>query len=275
MMLDHALIPNDRAFDEAGTKSVFFDSTLDQQSFEVAATPSLMFDAISVSAAEAALIMTEVSGAAGQPRLSPAEQVTRAVRRVIDVVIASLLCLALLPVFGLIAIYLRLLEPGPIFFAHRRIGLDGKPFDCLKFRTMCTDADLRLAHLLATDEKIQREWADSQKLLHDPRVTRFGQILRNTSLDELPQLINVLRGEMSLVGPRPIVAEELDRYGRYAAVYASVKPGLTGLWQVSRNSKTTYQRRVATDVYYVRHQSLAFDFRILLATLPAVLFGQG
>jgi lipopolysaccharide/colanic/teichoic acid biosynthesis glycosyltransferase len=167
------------------------------------------------------------------------------------------------------------LERGPVFFAHRRIGLDGKPFACLKFRTMCVDADRRLARLLATDEELQREWTSKQKLLCDPRVTRFGRILRNTSLDELPQLINVLRGEMSLVGPRPIIAGELLRYGRYARLYTSVRPGLTGLWQVTRTSRTSYRRRVATDVHYVRSRTLAFDFKILLATIPAVLSDNG
>lgn len=274
-MFDRVLIANEQAFDEAGTRSVFFDPALDALGLHEAETPNPSFAASDVSAAEAALIIAKVSGAAGLPRLSPAGRASRAASRAIDLIIASLLCVVLAPIFAAIAILLTVLDPGPIVFAHRRIGKNGKPFNCLKFRTMCADADHRLLQLLAADEGARREWTSTQKLLEDPRVTRIGRILRNTSLDELPQLINVLRGEMSLVGPRPVVADELDRYGRYAAEYLSVKPGLTGLWQVSRNSRTTYRRRVATDVYYVRNQSLAFDFRILLATIPAVLFGGG
>jgi lipopolysaccharide/colanic/teichoic acid biosynthesis glycosyltransferase len=140
---------------------------------------------------------------------------------------------------------------------------------------MCVDADRRLARLLAADEEIRREWTSTQKLLCDPRVTRFGGILRNTSLDELPQLLNVLRGDMSLVGPRPIVEEELHRYGHYAQLYTSVRPGLTGLWQVTRNSRTSYRRRVATDVLYVRSRTLSLDFKILLTTIPALLRDNG
>jgi exopolysaccharide production protein ExoY len=195
--------------------------------------------------------------------------------RVVDVMIATALLIILSPTMAFIAIFLKLTERGPVFFAHRRVGLGGKAFYCLKFRTMCVDADQRLVRVLAKDEALLREWIDTQKLHCDPRVTRFGQILRNTSLDELPQLMNVLRGEMSLVGPRPIVEDEMRRYGRYAALYMTVRPGLTGLWQVTRNARTCYRRRIATDVLYVHNRTLIFDFKILLATIPAVLVGNG
>ncbi len=195
--------------------------------------------------------------------------------RVADIIIATTLLIALLPVLAFITIFLKLAERGPVFFAHRRVGLGGKSFNCLKFRTMCVDADQRLLRVLAKDEALLNEWVETQKLHCDPRVTRFGQILRNTSLDELPQLINVIRGEMSLVGPRPIIEEEMRRYGRYAAHYVSVRPGLTGLWQVTRNAQTSYRRRIATDIFYVNSKTLAFDFKILLATIPAVLVGNG
>ena len=195
--------------------------------------------------------------------------------RAVDIVIATTLLFMLLPVLAFIAIFLKLAERGPVFFAHRRIGLGGKAFNCLKFRTMCVDADQRLLRVLANDDALLREWVDTQKLHCDPRVTRFGRVLRNTSLDELPQLINVLRGDMSLVGPRPIVEDEMRRYGRYVAFYISVRPGLTGLWQVTRNPRTSYRRRVATDVLYVLNRTLAYDCKILLATIPAVLIGNG
>jgi lipopolysaccharide/colanic/teichoic acid biosynthesis glycosyltransferase len=140
---------------------------------------------------------------------------------------------------------------------------------------MYVGAEQRLAELLAGDPELCKQWAEDHKLERDPRVTRLGQFLRNSSLDELPQLFNVLNGDMSLVGPRPIVEAELARYGRFAAFYLSVKPGLTGLWQVTGRNHTSYRRRVATDVAYVRSKSIMLDCRILLATIPAVLTGKG
>lgn len=233
------------------------------------------FAANEASAAEAALILTAPRAASSSHPTGHAARPPLAVSRVLDVIIAGTLCVVLLPVLAFIAIYLKVLERGPVLFAHGRIGLGGKPFACLKFRTMCVNADQVLARLLATDDRIRQEWNSAQKLVHDPRVTRFGRILRHTSLDELPQLINVLRGEMSIVGPRPVIEDELHRYGRHAALYTSVRPGLTGLWQVTRNAQTSYRRRVATDVFYVRHQTIAIYFRILFATVPAVLMGNG
>ena len=206
------------------------------------------------------------------PRLKG--RATELASRTMDVAIALVMLVMLLPGMALIYLALRLTEPGPTLFPHRRIGQDGKEFPCLKFRTMCVDADAKLARILAEDEDMLREWTSRQKLSSDPRVTRLGQFLRNTSLDELPQLFNVIRGDMALVGPRPIVANELARYGRFAREYCAVRPGLTGLWQVTRTRETTYRRRVVSDVYYVRNRSLAYDARILLATVPAVLLGN-
>ncbi|WP_343072306.1 sugar transferase [Qipengyuania soli] len=197
------------------------------------------------------------------------------VMRAVDIVAAAAMIVLFMPVMAIIWVALRLFEKGPAIFAHERIGRDLAPFPCLKFRTMCVDADARLEALLSSDEMLKREWTATQKLLCDPRVTRLGRFLRNTSLDELPQLFNVLRGDMSLVGPRPIVANEVRRYGRHALDYASVRPGLTGLWQVTRDETTSYRRRVATDVFYVRNRGIGFDCRILLATIPAVLGGNG
>jgi exopolysaccharide production protein ExoY len=266
---------DEREFEIAGSKADFFDP--ESERLRAGCTPAAerLIAANDVSDAEAALIQVAAETAHRPVPAAPAKRRTPAASRFIDIVAAGMLCIVLFPVMAVIALYLVLLERGPVFFGHRRIGLDGKPFACLKFRTMCVDADRRLAQLLASDENMLREWTSNQKLLRDPRVTRFGRILRNTSLDELPQLLNVLRGEMSLVGPRPIVPDELRRYGRYGALYTSVRPGLTGLWQVTRSSRTTYRRRVATDVHYVRNRTLALDLKILLATIPVVLGDNG
>lgn len=227
------------------------------------------------SVADAALIRSEPQIIKLRKQTAKPNLIVPPASRVVDVIIATALLITVLPAMVFIAIVLKLTERGPVFFAHRRVGRGGKSFNCLKFRTMCVDADQRLVRLLAKDDALLREWVSTQKLHCDPRVTRFGRLLRNTSLDELPQLINVIRGEMSLVGPRPIVEDEMPRYGRYVALYISVRPGLTGLWQVTRNARTSYRRRVATDILYVQSRTLAFDIKILLATIPAVLVGNG
>ncbi len=166
-------------------------------------------------------------------------------------------------------------EGGPIIFRHRRVGRDGKPFDCLKFRSMVPDADRVLRELLERHPELKAEWLRDHKLRDDPRITAAGRFLRRTSLDELPQLWNVIRGEMSLVGPRPIVHEELLRYGRCASKYLSARPGITGLWQVTGRSNTDYRRRVVLDVYYIRRQSLLLDLYILAKTTRVVLGRHG
>jgi exopolysaccharide production protein ExoY len=274
-MSEHMRISDERNCEIVESKPEPFDSAAERQRVHGAGPPPLLFAANDISDSEAALIVAAATAGQHQGQRPGAARKPAFASRVLDVVVAATLCLVLLPVLAGITLYLKLLERGPLFFAHRRVGLDGKPFGCLKFRTMCVDADQRLAQLLATDPALRQEWTSTQKLLCDPRVTRFGNVLRNTSLDELPQLLNVLRGEMSLVGPRPIVEDELRRYGRFAAHYKSVRPGLTGLWQVTRNSRTTYRRRVATDVHYVRNRTLALDLKILFATIPAVLADNG
>jgi exopolysaccharide production protein ExoY len=150
--------------------------------------------------------------------------------------------MVLSPLFLFVAILLRLTDPGPVFFGHKRVGLGGRSFHCLKFRTMCTDADAVLQRVLASDPAAAAEWEATRKLRNDPRISRVGRVLREYSVDELPQLINVIRGEMSLVGPRPVVTSELTRYGNAAVHYLSARPGITGLWQVSGRSDTTYRR---------------------------------
>ncbi|MGC1270234.1 MAG: sugar transferase [Croceibacterium sp.] len=196
-------------------------------------------------------------------------------KRLLDLVISLALLILLAPVMLVIAAAIMLSDLGAPVFIHRRLGQGGRTFPCLKFRTMCLNADRRLEELLITSPDLRAQWQRDHKLDNDPRVTRLGRLLRITSLDELPQLFNVLVGHMSMVGPRPIVVAELHNYGRYAAHYFSVKPGLSGIWQVSGRSDTTYRRRVAADVLYVRSRSLLLDLRIMACTIPAVLTGKG
>jgi exopolysaccharide production protein ExoY len=193
----------------------------------------------------------------------------------IDMSVAFVAILLLLPVLVLITAAIFVTDGRPIIFAHKRIGRYGRQFPCLKFRSMSRDADKRLAHLLATDPAAREEWDRDHKLRNDPRITKLGNFLRKTSLDELPQLFNVLRGEMSLVGPRPIVLGEVPRYGRYFNEYCSVKPGITGLWQVSGRNDVSYRRRVAMDVMYTRNRSTVTNVWILIATVPSVLASRG
>lgn len=180
-----------------------------------------------------------------------------------------------LPLFVLLGILIRLDSPGKIFYAQTRLGYKGKPFRMLKFRTMVQNADEVLADYLENHSEASAEWEQNHKLKKDPRVTSVGRFLRQTSLDELPQLWNVLKGEMSLVGPRPIVAEEIENYGQSYETYKKVKPGMTGLWQVSGRSDTTYENRVLLDEYYVRHWSIWLDFYILMRTLWTVVSKRG
>ncbi|ONG47876.1 hypothetical protein BKE38_22520 [Pseudoroseomonas deserti] len=196
-------------------------------------------------------------------------------KRGLDIVLASGLLLALLPV--MLVITLLVLRDGKgAFFSHRRVGRDGRSFGCLKFRSMVPDAEAALAKLLAEDPEAAALWRTSRKLKRDPRITRVGRVLRATSLDELPQLFNVLRGEMSLVGPRPVVQAELtEHYGPHASHYLAVRPGITGLWQISGRSDTSYAERIALDVRYVERFSLWFDLVILAKTVPAVLVRRG
>ena len=195
--------------------------------------------------------------------------------RILDVVL-SLLALAFLsPVLVALALVVYLSDGGPALFGQMRLGHDGRRFRCWKFRSMRVDAEERLQELLSTDRAALIEWQRNHKLRFDPRITPLGRFLRESSLDELPQLWNVLKGDMSLVGPRPIVDAEAQRYGRYFTHYGRVKPGLTGLWQISGRSDVSYRRRVAMDVLYVRRRSTVLYLRILVATVPAVLLKRG
>jgi len=197
-----------------------------------------------------------------------------ATKRILDVLGAIVLAIVFSPLILAIAVLMRR-EGDSIIYKHRRIGRHGRVFECLKFRTMVPNADQVLRELLEQDPEIKAEWVRDHKLRCDPRVTRLGRFLRRTSLDELPQLWNVMRGEMSLVGPRPVVREELLRYGRNVRTYLAAKPGITGLWQVKGRNDTDYRRRVVLDTYYVRNQNLLLDLYILLKTTRVVLGGSG
>jgi Undecaprenyl-phosphate galactose phosphotransferase WbaP len=197
-----------------------------------------------------------------------------AVKRLIDVMMAAAGLFFLAPLMIFIALAIWVNDRGPIVFRQTRIGRGGQEFYCLKFRTMVVDADERLAHLLQTDPHAAAEWERDRKLRNDPRITAMGRFLRKTSLDELPQLINILRGDMSLVGPRPIVRAEVIKYGDAFTEYQRVRPGLTGLWQVSGRNDASYDERVRMDSEYVRTWSVAGDIRIVLLTFPALL-GKG
>lgn len=195
--------------------------------------------------------------------------------RLLDI-IGSIVALAFFaPLMIVIAFVIFVSDPGPVVFRQTRVGRNGKHFTCLKFRTMAIDAEARLAQLLRTDPQARAEWARDHKLRNDPRVVGVGNFLRKSSLDELPQFFNVLMGEMSLVGPRPIVPDEVVRYGKYFRYYCQVRPGLTGLWQISGRNDVCYRRRVAFDVVYVRHGKLGDNLKILLLTLPSVVTSRG
>ena len=191
-----------------------------------------------------------------------------------DLLIASAVLVVFAPVMLALALLVRL-DGGPSLFGHERIGVGGRPFKCLKFRTMVVDGETVLREALERDPALAAEWAETRKLTDDPRVTRIGRILRATSLDELPQLFNVLRLEMSLVGPRPIVRQEVERYAEDISYYYGARPGLTGLWQVSGRSDTSYEKRVALDSSYVRNRMIWHELAILLKTIPVVLGRQG
>lgn len=195
--------------------------------------------------------------------------------RALDVIIALAALVLVAPLLFVIAALIKASDGGRAVFVQERVGHGGRRFRCFKFRSMVMDADSRLVdHLLANDAA-RLEWAVDHKLRRDPRITAIGGFLRKSSLDELPQIINVLRGEMSIVGPRPIVVGEVARYRKYFPHYCSVRPGITGLWQVSGRNNVSYRRRVACDVLYARRRSVGVNLRIIAATVPAVTLAKG
>ncbi len=196
-------------------------------------------------------------------------------KRGFDILFALAALVFLAPFLILIALLVKFSDGGSVLYGHRRIGRNGETFECLKFRTMVRNGEHVLAAHLRRDPAARREWNATRKLQNDPRVTPVGAVLRKLSLDELPQIINILRGEMSIVGPRPVVADELERYGRAAECYLKSRPGLTGLWQVSGRSDVSYESRIAYDRHYVENWSLTSDVLIILRTIPAVCLSRG
>lgn len=182
---------------------------------------------------------------------------------------------AVMPLALILALIIRMDSRGAAIYRQRRIGKNGQPFMLYKFRTMVVNADEVLRDYLEQDAAIAQEWQKTQKLKNDPRLTRIGQFLRKTSLDELPQILNILMGQMTLVGPRPIVESEKVKYGRYFEEYCEVRPGLTGLWQTSGRNDTTYSQRVAYDHYYINHWSPSLDIWIIFRTIPVAISGRG
>lgn len=199
------------------------------------------------------------------------------IKRTIDV-IGSLVGMVLL-VPATIAIYIarKVLkeDDGPIFYTQLRIGKNGKQFRLYKFRSMCMNADEKLKEYLESNEKARKEFEENQKLQHDPRITKLGHFLRKTSLDELPQMLNILKGEMSFVGPRPVVEKEIEKYGENKEKLLSVKPGLTGYWQVNGRSNTTYEERMNMELYYAENCSLWLDIKIFFKTFITVFKKEG
>ena len=193
-------------------------------------------------------------------------------KRFLEIIFSIVIILISVPFVLLLALLIKLSSRGPIFFKQIRIGKDKKQFECIKFRTMSQEADDILKNLLLKDKSLRKEFKKTQKLKNDPRITPIGKFLRKTSLDELPQFINVLKGDMSLIGPRPIVEEEKVRYGKNLDKVLSIRPGITGLWQVSGRNKLSYKRRIKLDLIYVNERDLYMDFNILIRTVGVILF---
>ena len=204
-----------------------------------------------------------------------ARPINRWIKTIFDYVLTITGTIAISPILIIIALWIYKDSPGPVIFKHRRIGKGGKEFNCYKFRSMCVDAKEKLEQLLKTDPQAKAEWEKDFKLKNDPRITKSGAFLRKTSLDELPQIFNVLKGEMSLVGPRPIIRDEMVRYGEYINDYLMVKPGITGMWQVSGRSDIDYAERVLLDSWYTRNWSVWLDITLLFKTFKVVLLRKG
>lgn len=226
----------------------------------------------------------EVSAAAGSAehlfgqdntKWAPSAYISCILKRGLDIFVAIAAIVALSPLVLMTVALLLIIQGRPIFIAHHRVGRQGKMFPCLKFRTMVNNNDEVLAKYLSSNPIEHAEWSATRKLKNDPRVTPFGAAMRRSSLDEVPQLFNIVAGHMSLVGPRPIVIAEAEHYGPYFADYKRVRPGLTGLWQISGRSDTTYAERVQLDVAYIASQSFLGDMVIMAKTLPVVLGARG
>lgn len=196
-------------------------------------------------------------------------------KRAFDLAVSVPALVVLAPLILVAAVLIKMSDRGPAFFAQERVGCNGRRFHCLKLRTMVCDGDEALARYLQENDAARQEWDSTQKLKSDPRVTALGSFLRKTSLDEIPQLFNVIRGDMSVVGPRPIVQAESRFYGKHLPLYLSTRPGITGFWQISGRNDLSYGARVELDARYVRNWSLLTDVGVVIKTLPAVLMRRG
>ena len=205
-------------------------------------------------------------------RIKKTSKVYKLIKNIFDISFSLIFLIAFIPLFLIIALLIKLSSRGSIFFLQERIGKNNVPFKCIKFRTMYPEAKDILQNLLNKDEKIKKEFEETHKIKNDPRITTIGKLLRKTSLDELPQFINVIRNEMSIVGPRPIVKAEKKKYGKNLIKVLSIKPGITGLWQVSGRNNLTYKKRVKLDINYVKNYNLLMDIRILIRTFGVILF---
>lgn len=194
------------------------------------------------------------------------------IKRVIDVILASVALILLSPLFAIIAIAIKIDSKGPVFFAHKRIGKNGKIIKLYKFRSMVINAEELIKSF--TPEQM-REYKENYKLTNDPRITKVGKFLRKTSLDELPQLINIINGDLSIIGPRPVVADELEKYGVNKDKFLSVTPGLTGYWAANGRSNTTYEQRMEMELYYIDKLSLKMDIKVFFKTILSVLKKEG
>jgi exopolysaccharide production protein ExoY len=220
-------------------------------------------------------IHTELCDSIARDIGRPVEPVGGLIKRCFDLVAAVIAIIALAPLLIGFAILVRASSPGPVLYGHKRVGFGGKSFKCWKFRTMVVNGDVVLDRCLRDNPEMRKEWAETQKLRDDPRVTPVGRVLRKLSIDELPQLFNIVMGDMSIVGPRPIVTDETRRYGLSLGHYLRARPGLTGLWQVSGRSDTGYRQRIILDRCYASNWSILCDIGIILRTIPAVLRSSG
>lgn len=198
----------------------------------------------------------------------------RFVKRTFDILISGLSLIILSPIFLVIALFIKIDSKGKVFYKHKRIGKNGETIYLYKFRSMYSDSKERLEELLK-DPKIRKEWEENYKLDNDPRITKIGNILRKTSLDELPQLLNILNGDMSIVGPRPVIEDELEKYGLYKQKFLSVTPGLTGWWACNGRSCTSYEDRMKLELYYVNNRSILLDIKCIIKTAISVIKRDG
>ncbi|MDE7391049.1 MAG: sugar transferase, partial [Treponemataceae bacterium] len=199
----------------------------------------------------------------------------RAMKRLVDIFLILLSAPLVIPLTLIVALAIKKNGPGPVFYGHTRVGRNGRPFKCWKFRSMCADADKQLEKILAENPEMRAEWEKDRKLTNDPRITKIGKFLRKTSIDEIPQLFNILTGEMSFIGPRPVTEPELSKYGDKSHLILSVQPGLSGMWQISGRSDTGYEDRIVLDSYYIQNWSIWLDLWIIIKTIHVVLKGKG